>query len=73
MGKTIEELRVLIIEVIRWARDYDMELNENKTEIIALNTRTQPRIEVNRTIIHSSQPTYLGVTLDGKLKGGAHL
>ena len=50
-----------------------MELNENKTEIIAPNTRTQPRIEINRKIITASQLTYLGVTLDGKLKGKAHL
>ena len=50
-----------------------MEINEEKTEVIALNSRQQPRIEINRTIIKSSQPTYLGFTLDGKLRGNAHL
>ena len=73
IGKTIEELRVLILEVQRWTKDFNMEINEDKTEVIAINSRAKPTLEINRILIRSSQITYLGFMLDGKLKGKNHL
>ena len=72
-GTSPEHLRVLIHEVIVWAAEYQLVINEKKTEVIALNTSTNFSITVNGHRIYASNPTYLGFTLDRKLNGTAHL
>ena len=72
-GTSNEHLRVLVLAVTRWARKYKLSINSKKTEVIALNTNQTPRIYINNTKIAHSNPTYLGYTLDSKMKGEEHL
>ena len=72
-GTDNEQLRVLVRAVITWAEKYKLEINDKKTEVIALNTSKVPRIFINNTLIRSSNPTYLGFTLDSKLRGQEHM
>lgn len=73
MGITNGELNSLVLETKRWAEKYTLEINEAKTEVIALHTSETSRIFINNVLIRSSYPTYLGFTLDSKLKGVEHL
>ena len=63
------ELHKLVKVTMEWAQRYNLEINENKTEVIALHTRTQPNIIINGQRIVPSNPTYLGFTMDYKMKG----
>ena len=51
----------------------NLEINETKTEVIALHTRSSPNIIINGKRIPASNPTYLGFTMDYKMKGKAHM
>ena len=73
MGKDNSELNSLLLETKRLATAYNLEINETKTEVIALHTRKSPRILINDVLIRSSNPTYLGFTIDSKLKGTEHM
>ena len=68
-GRDNEHLRVLVLAATRWAKKYKLEINSQKTEVIALNTTRNPRIYINHSLIRHSYPTYLGFTLDSKMKG----
>ena len=46
-GKSQAELLKLIKITMEWAREYKLEINESKTEIIALHTTKHPYIKVN--------------------------
>lgn len=72
-GADDAELRCLINATSRWADQYKLEINELKTEVIAINCNKQPVIYINKTLIQSSNPTYLGFTIDKNLKGNEHM
>ena len=72
-GCNNEELHKLVRITIEWARHYNLEINETKTEVIALHTRSSPNIIINGKRIPASNPTYLGFTMDYKMKGKAHM
>ena len=72
-GTDNEQLRVLVLAATRWAKKYKLAINNSKTEVIALNTNRSPRIYIDHTLIQPTNPTYLGFTLDSKMKGQAHM
>ena len=72
-GWNNEELHKLVTIAIEWAQHYNLEINEAKTEVIALHTRHNPNIIINGQRIPASNPTYLGFTMDYKMKGNAHM
>ena len=68
-GKDNEQLRVLVRATINWANKYKLTINNQKTEVIALNTTKTPRIFIDNQLIRPSNPTYLGFTLDNTMEG----
>ena len=72
-GCNNEELHKLVRITMEWACQYNLEINKSKTEVIAIHTRRQPNIIINGFRIPTSNPTYLGFTMDYKMKGNAHM
>ena len=72
-GGSNAELHKLVTKTIEWAREYSLEINETKTEVIALHTRNHPNIVINGQRIQPTNPTYLGFTMDYKMKGIEHM
>ena len=72
-GKNNDELRKLVRLTTEWATQYKLEINESKTETIALNTGRNPQIQINGVTIQNSNPTYLGFTLDSRMRGTEHM
>ena len=64
---------MLVKATTSWAEKYKLTINNKKTEVIALNTKQVPCITINNQRIRHSNPTYLGFTLDSKMKGQEHL
>ena len=72
-GCNNEELHKLVRITIEWANKYKLDINENKTEVIAMHTRRNPNIIINNVRIKHSNPTYLGFTMDYRMKGTEHM
>ena len=65
----------MVLETERWAWEFVSDINSDKTEVIVLysKTRRTPNVRVNGKIVNQTNPTYLGFTLDSRLKGKEHL
>ena len=50
-GCNNEDLHKLVRTTIEWASKYKLDINENKTEVIALHTRRNPNIIINNVRI----------------------
>ena len=72
-GCNNEELHKLVRITIEWANKYKLDINENKTEVMAMHTRRNPNIIINNVRIQHSNPTYLGFTMDYRMKGIEHM